>query len=153
MSRKHKYISVAVVGALVTGGGIAAAMWSGSGSGAGQAKALSSQSVSVTAATGTADLYPGNVNGDVFFTLNNTNPFGINFTSMTPGTITTSSAGCPASNISVAAATGLNILVPANTVTTSTLSIPDVVSMSTGAPDACQGVTFTINLTLSGQQV
>jgi hypothetical protein len=152
MSRKRKVISMAVIGALVTGGGIAVALWSANGSGSGQAKALSAQTVTVNAVTGTADLYPGNANGDVFFTLTNTNPYGINFTSMTPGAVTTSNPACPASNITVVPAASLAIPVGANA-TTSTLSIVDVVSMSAAAPDACQGVTFTIGLTLSGLQV
>jgi hypothetical protein len=74
------------------------------------------------------------------------------FTSMAVGTVTSSNpAGCPSTNVSVASATGLNLAVGANA-TSATQSIADVVTMVAGAPDACQGASFTIALTLSGSQ-
>lgn len=153
MSRKRKLSIVGVVVAVLLGGGVAAALWSTTGIGTGSAKATSAQNVTVTAATGTADLYPGFTGGDVFFTLTNPNPYPVTFTSMSAGTVTSSNpSGCPASNITVANASSLSISVPANS-TTSTQSIADVVTMVAAAPDGCQGVTFSIALTLSGSQV
>ena len=71
---------------------------------------------------------------------------------MAVGTVTSSDPiGCPSSSVSVASATGLNVAVAANT-TSATQSIVDVVTMVAGAPNACQGATFTIALTLSGSQ-
>ncbi len=152
MTRKRKVGAVSIVMLMLTGGGIAAALWSANGSGSGQAKALTAQSLTVTAATGAADLYPGFTGGDVFFTITNPNPYPVTFTSMTPGTITSSnSASCPVSNVSVLAASGLSLTVGANA-TSATQSIANVVSMVAGAPDGCQGVTFTIAMTLSGSQ-
>jgi len=143
---------MAIVGVIVTGGGIAAALWSANGSGPGQAKALSAQSLTVTAATGAADLYPGFTGGDVFFTITNPNPYPVTFTSMTAGTVTSSNpAACPSTNVSVANASGLSLAAAASS-TSGTQSIANVVTMAAGAPDGCQGATFTINLTLSGSQ-
>jgi hypothetical protein len=42
--------------------------------------------------------------------------------------------------------------VPANTTTPVSRSIADVVSMSSGAANECQGDTFTIAITLTGTQ-
>ena len=152
MSRKRKVASFVVVGVMLTGGGIAAALWSANGSGVGQAKALSAQALTVTAATGAADLYPGFTAGDVFFTITNPNPYPVTFTSMTAGAITSSNpGGCPSSNVTVANATGLSLAAAASS-TSGTQSIVDVVTMAAAAPDGCQGATFTISLTLSGSQ-
>ena len=152
MSRRRAFVAMAIVGVVLTGGGIAAALWSANGSGPGQAKALSAQSLTVTAATGAADLYPGFTGGDVFFTITNPNPYPVTFTSMTAGTVTSSNPGaCPSANVSVANATGLSLAAAASS-TSGTQSIANVVTMAAGAPDGCQGATFTINLTLSGSQ-
>ena len=145
---------VALIGAVssVLVAGTVAALWSANGSGGGEARALTAQSVTVNAAVGAADLYPGFAAGDVYFTLTNPNPYPIVFTSVTPGAITSSNAGaCPASNVTVASATGLSLTVAANS-TSGSQSIADVVSMQSTAPDGCQGVTFTIALTLTGSQ-
>lgn len=140
-----------VVTALLTAG-VAVALWSANGSGSGNARALTAQTVTVDATTGAADLYPGFTGGDVHFTLTNANPYDITFDAMTPGAITSSSPGtCPASNVSASAATGLSLPVAANA-TSGAQSIANVVSMAAGAPDGCQGVTFTIALTLTGSQ-
>lgn len=152
MSRKRKVIAIVVGGALLTGGGIAAALWSASGSGSGDARALTAQVATVTAATGAADLYPGFTGGDVYFTVTNPNPYPVTFSSMTAGAVTSSNPGaCAASNVAVANAAGLTLAVGANA-TSATQSIANVVTMSAGAPDGCQGVTFTIALTLTGSQ-
>lgn len=151
MTRKRKVGIAGIVAALLIGGGVAAALWSATGVGTGSAKATSAQQATVNAVTGTADLYPGNANGDVFFTVTNPNPYPITFTSMTAGTITSATPGCAASLVTVAGATGLSINVAANS-TSATQSIADVVTLSSLAPDACQGASFTIALTLTGAQ-
>jgi hypothetical protein len=152
MTRKRKVGAVSIAMLMLTGGGIAAALWSANGSGSGQAKALTAQSLTVTASTGAADLYPGFTGGDVFFTITNPNPYPVTFASMTPGTVVSSNpTGCPITNVSVIAASGLSLTVGANT-TSATQSIANVVTMAVGAPDACQGVTFTIPVTLTGSQ-
>lgn len=151
MKRHHKF-GAAFLAISLSGTAVAFALWSANGVGTSSAKALNAQALTVTAATATADLYPGFTLGDIAFSVNNPNPYPVTVTSMTPGTVTSSNpAGCPATNITVASATGLNIPVAANS-TASGQSIANVVTMASTAPDACQGVTFTINLTLTGSQ-
>jgi hypothetical protein len=141
-----------VVGGVALSAGAAFAMWTANGTGSGGAKALTAQTITVTGAAGAGDLYPGFTLGDVGVTLANTNPYPVTFTSMTPGTITSSNAGaCPASNLTVIPKSGLSILVPAGATNTAA-SITDVATMATTAPDGCQGITFTIALTLAGNQ-
>lgn len=151
--RTRKVAAVAAITAVVVGGGAAFALWSADGVGSGQATALTAQNITVTAAAGPATLYPGATDGDVTFTLTNPNPYPVQFTAMTAGAVTSSDpTNCPASNVTVDPATGLALNVAAGA-TSGTLSIADVVNMAGAAPDGCQGVTFTIALTLSGSQV
>lgn len=151
MSWKRKFIIAASVLA-ITLGGIAVALWTASGSGSGRARAVTAQTVTVNATTGTADLYPGFTGGDLYFTLTNPNPYNVNFTAMTAGSVTSSDpTNCPTSNVSVSNATGLSLPVSGGA-TSGTLSIADVVSMASAAPNGCQGVTFDIAVTLSGTQ-
>lgn len=150
-TRKIVISAVAVFVGL--GIGVAAALWSSTGTGAGRAEARTAVNVTVTAATGTADLYPGFADGDLYFTLTNTNPYPITFTAADAGAITSSNpTGCPASLVTVDDASGLALEVDAAD-TSATESIADVVSLSSTAPDACQGVSFSIALTLTGSQV
>ena len=147
-----KKVAVAGVGVgAVIGGTMAYALWSSTGTGSGNAKALTAQAITVTAATGAADLYPGFTLGDVHFTVSNTNPYAVTFTGMTAGTVVSGDpTNCPASNVTVANAT-VSVAVAAGA-TNAAKSIADVVTMVSGAPDGCQGVTFTIPLTLTGSQ-
>jgi len=152
ISRGKKIGAIAAFVAVVAGGGAAWALWSAGGTGSGRTTALTAQSITVTAATGPASLYPGATDGDITFTLTNPNPYPVRMTAMTSGAITSSNPACATTNITVAPATGLTLDVAANA-TTGLQSINNVVSMVAGAPDACQGVTFTITLTLTGAQV
>jgi hypothetical protein len=152
MDRKHKVVAALAVIGVTVGGGLAWATWTASGTGNGQARATTAQVVTVTAALGAADLYPGFTGGDVHFTLTNPNPYDVTFTSMTAGAVVSSApATCPASNVTVTGATGLSLSVGANS-TSAALSIANVVSMALAAPNGCQGVSFTIPLTLTGSQ-
>jgi len=149
--RRHRWILAGVVVSVLSLGGVAVALWTANGSGPGEARALSAVSLTVNGAAGTADLYPGFTQGDIYFTVNNPNPYAVTFTSFSVGTITTPDAGCVgADNVTVAAG-AINIVVAANA-SNDGHSIPDVVTMIAGAPDACQGETFTIALTLTGTQ-
>ena len=153
-SVKAKVLAVLVTASAVTAGGVAWAAWSADGSGTGRAASLTAQTVTVTASAGTADLYPGFNDGDVHFTLTNPNPYPIEFTAMTSGTVTSSdTTACPSSNVTIdPSASGLSLTVAANS-TSATLSIANVVNMAFAAPDGCQGKTFSIALTLTGSQV
>ena len=151
--RLSKYKVAALLGVSLTLVGAAAyALWTSTGTGSSGAKALTAQTITVSASSGPADLYPGFTQGDLFFTSANTNPYPVTFTSMTPGSITSSDqTNCPAANVSVASASGLSIVVPAGA-TASAGTVANVVTMVAGAPDGCQGVVFTISLTLTGSQ-
>jgi hypothetical protein len=152
MNRRSKFAGMLAVGVMLVGGGIAGALWSAGGGGSGAAQAVTAQTLTVSAATGVADLYPGFTGGDAFFTVTNANPYPVTFTAMTAGAVTSSNpTSCPSSNVSVANKSGLSLAVGANA-TSPTLSIVDVVTMVAGAPDGCQGASFSIALTLSGSQ-
>ena len=70
------------------------------------------------------------------FTSANTNPYPVTFTSMTSGTVTSSDqTNCPASNVTVANASGLSLAVPAGATTTPG-TIADVVTMASVRPMA-----------------
>lgn len=151
-SRRGAVTTALVTGALILG--VALATWTATGTGDGRAKARTAAASVVTARTGAADLYPGFADGDVYFTVTNPNPYAVRFTSATFGTVTSSAPLlCPATNVTVdASASGLAIDVPANSAGTDS-SIADVVAMASAADDNCQGVEFTIQVTLSGGQV
>lgn len=152
MKRRRKIAVLLGTVAAVTIGGAAYALWSANGSGPAGSKALTAQLLTVAGATPTADLYPGFTGGDLFFTVNNPNPYAVTLTSMTPGAITSSDpSACPTSNITVANASGLTLSVPAAS-TSAPLTIQNVVTMVSGAPDGCQGIDFTVALTLAGSQ-
>ncbi len=136
----------------VAGAGGAFALWSSGGSGNGGAKALTAQTLTVTTSSGAADLFPGFTQGDLFFTMANPNPYPVTFTSMTAGTVTSGDpTNCPSSNVTVANATGLSLAVAAGAASAPG-TVANVVTMLAGAPDGCQGVVFTVTLTLTGSQ-
>ncbi|MDQ1429745.1 MAG: hypothetical protein QOF40_347 [Actinomycetota bacterium] len=140
--------------AIVLAGGIAIALWSASGSGSGTTKAITAQTLTVTAAASpTADLYPG-ASGAVQFAVTNPNPYPVSLTSIGYGSVTSSDqVNCPASNLTLGAggALGTPISVPASG-TSGAVSVPSAVTLAVSAPNGCQGVTFTVGVTLTGTQ-
>jgi hypothetical protein len=152
LTRSKKIVAGAVIGGAALTAGGAFALWSSTGNGSAEATARTAINITVTAAAGPADLYPGFTQGDLSFTMANQNPYPVTYTSMTAGTVTSGDpTNCPASNVTVANATGLSLLAPAGA-TAQPGSVPNVVSMASAAPDGCQGVHFTIAVTLSGSQ-
>lgn len=149
--RRLATTSVLMIGAL--GAGVAFAAWTANGTGTASDSSLTAQTLTVTARTGTADLYPGFTDGDLTFTVTNTNPYPVRFTSAAFTTVTSSdTTACPSLNVTTdATATGLTLDVPANSSGTN-LAIPDVVNMIAAAPDGCQNKNFTVALTLAGSQ-
>jgi hypothetical protein len=147
-SRRTGVTTAFVLGALIVS--VAFAAWTSTGSGSGRAKSLSAQNSTVTARTGAADLYPGFTDGDLYFTVNNPNPYDVTFTSATFDAVTSfDTAACPSANVTVdASAAGLSLTVPANSTGTD-LKIDNVVSMASGAPNGCQDMTFDIVVTLA----
>lgn len=156
-SRPRRVLIVLVtLAALILGlgGGTAYAYFTGTGSGGGHATVGTPVNVTITAVSGTADLLPGGT-GAATFTLTNTNKFGASFSKVATGaTVVSNNTGaCPSSNVSIAQTLPYTFS-PAATVAannTSTQSIANLVALSASAPSTCQGVTFTVTLTLSGQ--
>lgn len=146
---------VGAAGALALGtvSGIAYAAWnvSTAPNGASGARAASAVQLTVSAGTSPGDLYPStSATGSVYMELTNPNPFPVTLTAATFGAPTTAVTACPGSNITVPNQTGLSISVPANTTTAVARTLPNIVTMSTSAPNECQGVVFTIPVTLTG---
>jgi len=153
MKKLNPKVAAGIIGLVFTLiAGVAFAAWTADGTGSANARARTASTITVTAVTGTADLYPGFNDGDLSFTLTNANPYPVTFTSMTPGAITSSAPGaCPSSNLTVDTASGLSLPVAASA-TSGTQSIADVVNLASTAPDGCQGVVFTVAVTLTGSQ-
>ncbi|MGO9559106.1 MAG: hypothetical protein ACLPQS_16440 [Acidimicrobiales bacterium] len=158
MKKRKSLIAIAATtGAVLLGSGVAFAAWSASGTGSGAGRALTAQSLVVTAvAPGPvgASLYPGGPAGWVYLTIQNPNPYGVNVTGLSWGTPTSGdTTDCPNTNISVdaTAPTTANIPVPADS-TSEPLQIFGVLDLAGAAPNGCQGVVFTVPVTVSGTQ-
>ena len=160
MKFRRLYVGLAAGAAAISAGtGIGFAAWSASGSGSGGAAATVAQGVTLTAtiptSPGAATLYPGGPPGSVYFTASNPNPYAVTITSITWGTpFSTNTSSCPSSNISVdanAPKTGLSIVIPPNPQTAG-FSVPNVLDLSHGALDGCQGVGFSVPMTVTGIQ-
>lgn len=161
MKFRKLYVGLAAGAAAISAGtGIGFAAWSVTGSGSGGASATVAQGVTLTAVIPTspgsaATLYPGGPPSSVYFTASNPNPYAVTITSITWGTpISLNTTLCANSNISVdanAPKTGLSIVIPPNP-QTGAFSVPNVLDLSHGALDGCQGVGFSVPMTISGVQ-
>jgi hypothetical protein len=149
--------AAALTAAVGTGVGVSYASWSAQGTGAGGGGALTAQKLVVTAVSpsGSGDsLYPGGPAGWVYFTVQNPNPYAVNITGLSWGTpVSNNPTACPSSLISVDANAPTSLSVPVAASTTSgALQINNVLDLSKSAPDGCQGVTFTVPVTVTGAQ-
>jgi hypothetical protein len=106
-----------------------------------------STNLEVTASVGGADLYPGFTGGDLHFTIVNSSVEAITFDHVTTNSIvSTDAVHCSPDNVAVLSRTDVSIVAPAHSSTDVRLS--DVVTMLRSAPDGCQGVSFTIGVSL-----
>ncbi len=158
---RFKKLLIGVTAATVAvgvGGGITYAAWTATGTGAGAGGALVSQNLVVTAVTPGASgssLYPGGPAGWVYLTVQNPNPYAVNITGLTWGTpVSTNPTACPSSNISLDAnaPTTLGSFPVAADTTSGALQIDTVLDLSHAAPNGCQGVAFTVPVTVTGTQ-
>ena len=159
-SGRWGFVPVAgAAGALAVGlgGGAAFAffMSQGVGSGSGYTTAGGPVTIEVTATTGKADLLPGAA-GAAYFTLHNANSSSVTFHQVASGAtvVSDNTSLCASSYVSIAPT--LPYTIPtAVTVspggTSGIQSIASLVKLAANAPGTCQGVTFTMTLTLSGQ--
>jgi hypothetical protein len=154
---KRWFAAGVALASVAAGTGIAYAAWTASGSGSGSGRAITAQVMTVSpvtpGATG-ASLYPGGPAGWVYFTLTNPNPYDVTVTHLAWGApASADTANCPSSNISVDAnaPTSINFVVPAHS-TSGALQEFSVLDLAHSAPDGCQGVAFTVPLTVTGTQ-
>jgi hypothetical protein len=156
--RKIPVILAASAAAIGLGGGVALAVWSVTGSGSGGAAASVASSLTITEVTPTgasASLYPGGPAGVVEFQVANPNPFAVTITGLTWGSpISTNPTVCASSNISVDAnaPTTASISIPANSPAGTVYSIPGVLDLAHAAPQGCQGVAFSVPLSVTATQ-
>lgn len=144
---------IAVIGtttALAIGGGLAWAAWTATGGGSGGAQATSAQALVASPGTATNAVYPGG-SSNVVFTVANPNPYAVNLTAVGGGAIAVDSghAGCNLSSVSFTPQS-VSVSVPANA-TAVPVTLTNALSMTPAGNDDCQGATFTVTLTLSGQ--
>jgi len=136
------------------GGGVAYAYFTTNGHGPGSASVGSPLSIAVTATTGSPDLLPSGT-GAVYFTLTNNNSFGASLNTVATGAtvVSQNAAACPSSNVSIAKPLPY-VFSPSFAVsgsaTSAVESIHNLVQLASTAPTGCQGVKFTVTLTLSG---
>ncbi len=154
--RRWRLVPVGAAAALTVGlgGGAAFAFFTG-GPGSGDASTGSPVAVKATATTGAADLLPGGA-GTAYFVLHNPNSFAATFGQVAPGATVVSddTSLCPSSYVSIAPAMPYSIptaITLGPDATSDTQSIAGLVKLAPNAPTTCQGVTFTVTLTLSGQ--
>jgi hypothetical protein len=147
-STRRKTLLAAGIVALVAAAAVAVAAWQTSGSGPAYAKAQTAATLTLgdASASTSADLYPG-ATGALTIKITNPNPFPIKITTVAlqTGGVVTSNKGpaCDASTgVSVSNQTGLAIAVGAST--TSTVTVPNAVSMSNASDNSCQGAVFTV---------
>jgi hypothetical protein len=155
---RRKLAAAAGVTAVGLGGMIAYAAWTTSGSGSGTVSARSASALVVADGHVSNTLYP-NGTADLVVTVNNPNAYNVNVTSIVQGALASGSAttaaisdnagGCTASTVTYTPpAGGVNFVVGAGA--TYTVTLHNVISMSNGAEDACQGATFTVPVIANG---
>lgn len=133
--------------------GAALGYWRGSGSGSASASTRTTQPVTVSPATASTQVYPGGQSA-VALTVTNPNPSSTQIGSLTLDTssgtggfaVDSSHSGCGVASLSYATQTngGSGWSVPANG--SLAITLPNALSMSTTAANACQGATFNVYL-------
>ncbi len=150
--RRHvKAFAVGTAIATLTAGGVALASWLVGGTGTAYSKAGTLQALSTVdvSATISGDLYPGG-SGAATVKVHNPNPIPLVVTAATGnGSITSSdNANCPGSNLTFTDQTGLSIDIPAGGDAQQVFA--NAAQLSANAPNACQGVTFMIPVSVQG---
>ncbi len=149
---------IAIVVVTVGGAGVAYAYWSAGGAGTGFGAAGTTIPITLSAGTPTASLLPGGQTG-VVLTMTNTNSATVKISSLaldtTQGTsgfaVDASHSGCTLATLSFATQTngGAGWSVPGKIGAvngTLGVTLPNALSMSLSAVNACQGATFTVYL-------
>ena len=155
----RKFSKRAIIASLFLGivlaASVAFAWWTAGGSGNGYAKAATASPLTTVDVSGstTADLYPGGT-GTLKIQIHNPNTYAVTVNSITAnGTATSGNAACDAANTvsMVAPLTGLSISVTAGgNSTVQTFSNAVTMSYGASADNSCQGLTFSVPVTLTG---
>ena len=140
-----------MAGALVLGLGAGSAFGYFTSSGAGHGSASTATILPALAAQGVPStrLLPGGT-AEVAVEVTNPNLFAVTVVSATAGGVVTVDPGhptCTPASVSFTSPGSLSVLIPAGA--TQSLSFPGAASMSIAAPNACQGASFSIPLTLT----
>jgi hypothetical protein len=161
--RRRRWTVVAatlVAGVLVTG--VSYAYWTATGTGTASVGSTTAVGIGVSnIATPLADLYPGKIDG-LSFVLTNPNPYNVQVKKITALSVASSDiTNCPISNVTINSAyspipaAGYNLTpttVNANN-GTATITLPSFITMNLGALDGCQTKTFTVTMTVTGDQI
>lgn len=148
--RNSKRIKIVAGGtAVLMGVGVAFAAWTSTGEGSGEVTSTSDQGLTVTS-TSASDLFPTGQQS-ITVTVENENPYNVALDSITVDDISASNPDC-----NVAAVTSPDNTAPATTLAPAgavgdSADFPFVVSMSNDANNDCQGNTFTVDFTATGQ--
>ena len=123
------------------------AYFSATGSGSGSAHLFNLQGLAVSSAAPSSELYPGG-SSDLAATVDNPNPTPVHVHSFVlgPSGITNDKPGCGAGDVAFDGPVtngGDDFVFPPGD---SALTLPNAISMSPTAADACQGATFTVSL-------
>ena len=158
MKSRKMFIGLAAgIAAICVGSGVAYAAWSASGTGSGSGAATVAQSLVVTPVTPAgagASIYPGGPAGPIFLNIQNPNPYAVTVTSIAYGTPTSTDVStCASTNISLdaGAPTTVSISIGAG-LTATDVQVNGVLDLAHAAGNGCQGVAFTIPVTLTGAQ-
>jgi hypothetical protein len=156
----RRLASLAVCAAIVLAAASAAlAHWTTTGGGSGSGTTGNTQAIALSPGTPTAPLYPGG-QGDVAVKVDNPNPFRVEIGTLSLSTgqgtagyqVDAGNAGCATSALSFTTQTngGAGWFVPPRVGSTDgslSLDLPNALTMSAGAANACQGATFNVYLT------
>jgi hypothetical protein len=144
--------AAATVAIGVAASGVAVAAWNVTGSGEGTAAAASAVELEIVSFGPDTSLYPG-LTTSATLTVSNPNPFPVNLTDVKFGTLEVDSEdGCSADNSEVVFAdvSEAEFFLAAGAESVE-IVLENVVTMGTGAADACQGVTFTAAIDLTAE--
>ena len=150
--RRRSLLLLAATLALVfaLSGGAAFAYFTSSGSGSGTATVAGAPSpvTIATNATPATPLQPGGT-GDLVITATNPNPYAVQVTALTIGTVT----GCTTPAVSLVTPSGnyLPFTIPPNA-SSQRLVITGSLKMGVGASNDCQGASLTVPLTATVQK-
>jgi hypothetical protein len=155
-SRRKRLIVGAFTLLVLAAVGAVYAAWTVNGTGDAYAKAKGAPTALTTvnvSATTPATLYPG-ATGDVLIRIKNDNDYQVRVTTITGNGAITPDAGHSSCNAAASVTfdnqTGKTIDVPGGGGETE-VTLSGAAHMSNAANDACQGATFTVPVSLSGQ--